>query len=48
MVLQVGGSPGGVNVRNPKMIQFGKYHITTWYSSPYPQVVTTPANIGIL
>merc|ERR1719361_2329004 len=34
---QVGGSPGGVNVRTPKMIQFGKYHITTWYSSPYPQ-----------
>ena len=37
-LLQVGGSPGGVNVRTPKMIQFGKYHITTWYSSPYPQV----------
>merc|ERR1711953_986613 len=34
---QVGGSPGGVNVRTPKMIQFGRYHITTWYSSPYPQ-----------
>ena len=37
-LVQVGGSPGGVNVRTPKMIQFGRYHITTWYSSPYPQV----------
>ena len=33
-------SPGGVNVRTPKMIQFGKFDITTWYSSPYPQVTT--------
>ena len=28
----------GVNIRTPKMIQFGKFDITTWYSSPYPQV----------
>jgi len=21
----------------PQMIEFGKYEITTWYSSPYPQ-----------
>ena len=35
-----GASPGGVNVRTPKMIQFGKFDITTWYSSPYPQVTT--------
>lgn len=33
-----GASPGGVNVRTPKMIQFGKFDISTWYSSPYPQV----------
>ncbi len=33
-----GSSPGGVNVRTPKMIQFGKFDISTWYSSPYPQV----------
>ena len=32
-----GASPGGVNVRTPKMIQFGKFDISTWYSSPYPQ-----------
>lgn len=23
--------------RNPPSIQFGKYEVTTWYSSPYPQ-----------
>merc|ERR1712012_569910 len=33
-----GASPGGgSNTRTPKMIQFGKFDITTWYSSPYPQ-----------
>lgn len=33
------GSASSVgNVRNPQMIQFGKYDINTWYSSPYPQV----------
>ena len=31
-------SGAGVNIRTPKMIQFGKFDITTWYSSPYPQV----------
>merc|ERR1712130_426216 len=30
-------SPGGTNIRTPQMIQFGKFDITTWYSSPYPQ-----------
>lgn len=25
------------NTRSPPMIAFGKYEITTWYSSPYPQ-----------
>lgn len=25
-------------MRTPKMIQFGKFDISTWYSSPYPQV----------
>ena len=24
-------------MRTPKMIQFGKFDISTWYSSPYPQ-----------
>merc|ERR1712106_929284 len=32
-----GSSPGGPNIRTPQMIQFGKFDITTWYSSPYPQ-----------
>merc|ERR1712106_386155 len=32
-----GSSPGGPNLRTPQMIQFGKFDITTWYSSPYPQ-----------
>ena len=31
------GSPGLNSARSPQMIQFGKYDITTWYSSPYPQ-----------
>ena len=44
ILMQVGGSPGGVNVRTPKMIQFGRYHITTWYSSPYPQVTDNISN----
>merc|ERR1712130_131711 len=30
-------SPGGTNIRTPQMIQFGKFDITTWYSSPYPE-----------
>jgi hypothetical protein len=25
------------NSRSPSKIQFGRYEITTWYSSPYPQ-----------
>ena len=25
------------NMRSPSMIEFGKYEIKTWYSSPYPQ-----------
>ena len=31
------GSPGGGATRSPQSIQFGKYDINTWYSSPYPQ-----------
>jgi len=34
---QLQSSPGGPNIRTPQMIQFGKFDITTWYSSPYPQ-----------
>merc|ERR1719278_404366 len=30
-------SPGATNIRTPQMIQFGKFDISTWYSSPYPQ-----------
>merc|ERR1712013_487759 len=30
-------SPGATNIRTPQMIQFGRFDITTWYSSPYPQ-----------
>ena len=26
-----------MNARSPPMIEFGKYEIKTWYSSPYPQ-----------
>ena len=34
-----GGSPGSLAaLRSPQMIQFGKFDISTWYSSPYPQV----------
>ena len=29
-----GASPAS---RTPQMIQFGRFDITTWYSSPYPQ-----------
>jgi len=37
-VVPSGGSPGGLSsLRSPQMIQFGKYDISTWYSSPYPQ-----------
>ena len=32
------GSPGAFALRSPQMIQFGKFDISTWYSSPYPQV----------
>jgi hypothetical protein len=39
---QASSSPGST-MRTPQMIQFGKYDITTWYSSPYPQVnMTSP------
>merc|ERR550519_2008795 len=34
---RLGGSPGSTNCRSPLAIQFGKFDITTWYSSPYPQ-----------
>lgn len=27
----------GPNTKSPSMIEFGKYEIKTWYSSPYPQ-----------
>ena len=30
-------SPGAPATRTPQMIQFGRFDITTWYSSPYPQ-----------
>ena len=34
----VPASSPGTSTRSPQMIQFGKYDISTWYSSPYPQV----------
>ncbi len=30
-------NPFDPNTRSPSMIEFGKYEIKTWYSSPYPQ-----------
>ena len=30
-------NPFDPNMRSPSMIEFGKYEIKTWYSSPYPQ-----------
>lgn len=32
-------TPGNANLtpRCPAAIEFGKYHIQTWYSSPFPQ-----------
>ena len=36
-LVQTSSSPGST-LRSPQMIQFGKYDISTWYSSPYPQV----------
>ncbi|KAK2725351.1 histone acetyltransferase KAT6B-like isoform X2 [Artemia franciscana] len=38
-VVNANGSPhtGPGQLRCPSRIQFGKYDITTWYSSPYPQ-----------
>ena len=35
----VPSSSPGTSMRSPQMIQFGKYDISTWYSSPYPQVL---------
>ena len=41
------GSPG-TPLRSPQMIQFGKFDITTWYSSPYPQVSSICPPVGVL
>lgn len=30
-------NPFDSNMKSPSMIEFGKYEIKTWYSSPYPQ-----------
>ena len=38
----VPSSSPGTSMRSPQMIQFGKYDISTWYSSPYPQVLCLP------
>ena len=37
MVSSMNGNPLDPNTRSPPMIEFGKYEIKTWYSSPYPQ-----------
>ena len=37
MASSINGNPFDPNARSPPMIEFGKYEIKTWYSSPYPQ-----------
>ena len=37
MVNSMNGNPHDPNTRSPPMIEFGKYEMKTWYSSPYPQ-----------
>ena len=37
MVSSMNGNPLDPNTRSPPMIEFGKYEMKTWYSSPYPQ-----------
>lgn len=37
MVSSMNGSSLDPNARSPPMIEFGKYEMKTWYSSPYPQ-----------
>ena len=37
MVNSMNGHSHDPNARSPPMIEFGKYEMKTWYSSPYPQ-----------
>ena len=37
MASSINGSTMDPSTRSPSMIEFGKYEIKTWYSSPYPQ-----------
>ncbi len=37
MASSLNGASVGTVTRSPPMIEFGKYEVKTWYSSPYPQ-----------
>ncbi len=41
MASSLNGSTNDPMARSPPMIEFGKYEIKTWYSSPYPQEYAT-------